>query len=354
MLKQHRTKLILSTVVILLPALLGALLWDRLPEALTNYWGNDGTSSPAWQITILFPLILLAMHYLCLWISFRDPKFREQNPKILRIVFWIIPYITILSTGVMYCSMLDSFLDPFRLIPLSMGILFLIIGNYMPKLKHNSYMGIRTPWTMYDDENWRASHRFCGKLSVILGFAMILCAFLPMTAMLITGGILLLILCVGSSLYPYLYYRKQVAEGLPPISSKPTDKKLWKAVVIFSVSAIVCGVLMFTGELSIECGENALQIQASFWKDLTVNYEEIESLSYAENWDHGSRFSGYGSAKLHMGTFENDEVGHYTLYAYAKTSSAVIIESQGHVLALCAETAEATYELYESLKEAIQ
>ncbi len=354
MLKQHRTKLILSTAVILLPGLLGALLWDRLPEALTNYWGNEGTSSPAWQITVLFPLLLLAIHYLCLWLSFRDPKFREQNPKALRIVFWIIPYITVLCSCIMYCSMLDSFLNPFRLIPVSMGLLFLFIGNYMPKLKHNAYMGIRTPWSMYDDENWRATHRFCGKLSVILGLAMILCALLPLTAMLIAGGILLLFLCIGYSLYPYLYYRKQVAKGLPPISSKPMGKKLWGSVAIVLISAILCSILLFTGNITVECGETALEIRASYWKDLTVSYEEIESLSYAENWEHGVRFSGYGSAKLHMGTFENGTVGHYTLYAYAKTPSAVIIESQGRVLAICTETAESTYQLYETLKEAIQ
>jgi hypothetical protein len=131
-------------------------------------------------------------------------------------------------------------------------------------------------------------------------------------------------------------------------------KKLCGSVAIVLISAILCSILLFTGNITVACGETALEIRASYWKDLTVSYEEIESLSYAENWEHGVRFSGYGSAKLHMGTFENDTVGHYTLYAYAKTPSAVIIESQGRVLAICTETAESTYQLYETLKEAIQ
>ncbi|MBR4308305.1 MAG: SdpI family protein [Oscillospiraceae bacterium] len=352
MLKQHRTKLILSTLVILLPSLLGILLWDRLPEAITGYWGNSGTNSPAWKIIVLFPLILLTFHYLCLWLSFRDPKFREQNPKATMIVFWIIPYITLLSTGVMYCSMFDSVMDPFRLIPGSLGLLSIIIGNYMPKLKHNAYMGIRTPWTMYNDENWRASHRFCGKLYVILGLAMILCCFLPLKAILIIGGSLLLILCLGSSLYPYFYYRKQVEKGLPPISSKTMGKKLWVVVLILVVAVIFCAISLFTGEIVMECGEDALSIQASYWKDLTVNYNEIESVTYTENWDHGVRFSGYGSARLLMGTFKNDAEGHYTLYAYTKCPAAILIRSKGRLLVLGCKTPEETKALYEELRRA--
>ena len=104
----------------------------------------------------------------------------------------------------------------------------------------------------------------------------------------------------------------------------------------------------------MECGEEALQIQASYWKDLTVNYEEIDSVTYAEQWDHGMRFSGFGSARLLMGTFENDEVGHYTLYSYAGCDAAIVIESQGRLLVLGAETPEATYELYESLRRATE
>ena len=102
----------------------------------------------------------------------------------------------------------------------------------------------------------------------------------------------------------------------------------------------------------MECGEDALLIQASYWKDLSVRYEEMDSVTYVTNWNHGMRFSGYGSARLLMGTFENDEVGHYTLYSYANCDAAVVIESQGRLLVLGAETPEATYELYEALKEA--
>ena len=58
------------------------------------------------------------------------------------------------------------------------GVLFMIIGNYLPKCKQNYTMGIKLPWTLDDEENWNRTHRFAGFLWVAGGVVIAINAFL--------------------------------------------------------------------------------------------------------------------------------------------------------------------------------
>ena len=59
------------------------------------------------------------------------------------------------------------------------GLLFIVIGNYLPQCKPNYFVGIKTPWTLSNEEVWRKTHRFSGKVFVVLGVIMILSIFAP-------------------------------------------------------------------------------------------------------------------------------------------------------------------------------
>lgn len=65
-----------------------------------------------------------------------------------------------------------------KIIPSIVGILFIVIGNYMPKIKSNYFYGIKTPWTLSSDTSWRKTHRLGGKVFIISGFIIILSSFL--------------------------------------------------------------------------------------------------------------------------------------------------------------------------------
>ena len=89
------------------------------------------------------------------------------------------------------------------------GIMLIVIGNYMPKFKQSFFCGIKTPWALADEENWYKTHRVGGKLWVIGGLLFVIVAFLPQPLMEIILVINLLVLVVVPYLYSYLIYRKK-------------------------------------------------------------------------------------------------------------------------------------------------
>ncbi len=105
MLKENKYKIILSCIVILLPILFGLILWHQLPDMMTTHWGADGTadgfSAKPWAVFGL-PVILLAVHLICLLFTAKDQKQKGQNKKALNIIFWIAPLISLFSNGMVY------------------------------------------------------------------------------------------------------------------------------------------------------------------------------------------------------------------------------------------------------------
>jgi hypothetical protein len=117
------------------------------------------------------------------------------------------------------------------------------------------------------------------------------------------------------------------------------------------VIAILVGVwvLMLTGEITYTCNEYALQIEATYESDLTVTYDKMHHIELRENFDVGVRYMGFGSPRLSMGTFQNEEFGDYTLYSYNSCDSMILIRSGNKWLAINCQTAEETATLYQAL-----
>ena len=92
MIKRNKLKLIFSSILIFLPSVVGLLLWNRLPESMTTHWGADGNadgfSGKAFAVFGM-PLILLAIHWLCIFFTTKDPKNKDQNHKVFGLVLWI-------------------------------------------------------------------------------------------------------------------------------------------------------------------------------------------------------------------------------------------------------------------------
>ena len=96
MLRNHKWTSILSSAAILLPILVGLLLWDQLPAQMVTHWGADGTpdgtGSRAFAVWGI-PLILLAVHWFCLLFTAKDPASKKISRHALGIVFWICPHL---------------------------------------------------------------------------------------------------------------------------------------------------------------------------------------------------------------------------------------------------------------------
>jgi len=211
MIRNNKVKLIIASIVTLLPIAAGLLLWDSLPEVMATHWGADGTadghSSKLFTVLVL-PLILLAFHWLCVIVTALDPKNKEINRKLFNIVIWICPILSILVSSFTYMFGLGLDFDVSKIIIAFMGVLFFIIGNYLPKVRRNYTIGIKIPWTLDSDENWNATHRLAGKIWVIGGIVMIPCVMLQYSVGFAAMFIILAVMIIIPIVYSYIISRR--------------------------------------------------------------------------------------------------------------------------------------------------
>ena len=210
MFKKYKKQLIISSIVILLPILIGVLLWDQLPDSFTTHWGVDGQpddwSSKPFAVFGL-PLILLAMQWLCVAGTFADPKRNNHSGKILHLVLWIIPVLNAVLSVLTYAAAMGKDVQMEVVMPVFIGLVLAIVGNYLPKCKQNYTIGIKIPWTLNSEENWNKTHRFAGRLWVVCGLVIMLTGFFG-GFWIFFGVVLLMVL--APFIYSYVLHRKGI------------------------------------------------------------------------------------------------------------------------------------------------
>ena len=210
MIKKNLKTLIITSLVILLPIVAGLIMWNQLPEQIPSHWNIDGEidgwSSKAFAV-FGFPLILLAAQWLCMLGTAADPKKEHHSDKVVQLVLWIIPFISILLEAITYLTAMGGQVRVEVIMPVFIGLLFAIIGNYMPKCKQNYTIGIKIPWTLNSEENWNKTHRFAGWLWTICGLLIMLTGFV--------GGfwilfVVMLLMVLAPVVYSFILHRKGI------------------------------------------------------------------------------------------------------------------------------------------------
>lgn len=353
MIRKNKGILILSSLVILLPMVMGLLLWDQLPEQFATHWDANGQPD-GWSgrgFIFLMPLLLLALQWLGVLLTVKDPKNADQHPKAFTLVIWIVPALSLMMMGFTYFIALGNAFSALRLMQLVFGLMFAILGNYMPKFRRNSTIGIKISWTLESEENWNATHRFGGKVWTVCGFAILLCVFLPEDWAVPALLLAILPAAVLPILYSWRFRRKQLSEGtLPEEPMTPQRRRsMIMTLVLTAALLVLVAVSIFTGSISAEATDDALTVEGSFGYSLALPYDRIDSIELREESIDGTRVNGVGSARLLLGTFQNEEFGLHTRYTYTGTECAIVISSEGKTLVLSLETAEDTRSLYETL-----
>lgn len=212
MIKKNLSKLIITSLVILIPILIGLILWDKLPDQVPVHWNIngdvDGFATKA-QAVFLMPLVLVAFQWICVLGTSLDPKKQNINDKMVTLVLWIIPIISLLCNSMVYATALGHKVNVEIIMPLFMGALFVVIGNYMPKCKQSYTVGIKIPWTLNDEENWNKTHRMAGFLWVIGGIVIMATAFLGAFWLFF---VVLIPMVIVPFVYSYLLYKKNKTE----------------------------------------------------------------------------------------------------------------------------------------------
>ncbi|MBQ7895869.1 MAG: SdpI family protein [Oscillospiraceae bacterium] len=205
---KYKKTLIICSILCLLPILAGLYFWNDLPDMMVTHWDAynqpDGYMPKAFAVFGL-PLIMVAVLLLCPLASKIDPKKPKYNDKIMLVMFWFIPVLSVLCSTMTYGWALGISFDIGFWISMFLGIIFALIGNYLPKCTPSYTMGIKLPWTLNDDENWRKTHRMAGPVWVVGGIIIALSALLKMPWLMFP---VLLAMIFIPTIYSYLYYRK--------------------------------------------------------------------------------------------------------------------------------------------------
>ena len=174
--------------------------YNKLPELIPTHWNIAGevdaySKKPygAFMAPFLMAITWLGMIFL----PKIDPK-KENYKKFESSYDITLGLLTTFFFGLHMATLLFSLgykvpID--NTVFVMMGIMFVVMGNYMPKAKSNYFYGIKTPWTLSNEVSWRKTHRLAGKLFVISGFLMIVSTFLIHTrykAVLMTTVIVLI------------------------------------------------------------------------------------------------------------------------------------------------------------------
>ena len=208
MIKNSKLKILITSLIIIIPMVAGIIMWNTLPEKMATHWGIsgevDGYGSKA-MVVFGLPIFILAIHLICTFAANSAPKNKNMGKKPFALVLWICPVVSLLCGFLSYGHALGYEFNVNTIMPLFMGVLFIAVGNYMPKISRNYTMGIKVPWTLNSDENWNKTHRFAGILWVAGGVIILLTSFLQNINLMLA---VIFICAFLPMIYSYIYYKK--------------------------------------------------------------------------------------------------------------------------------------------------
>ena len=202
--------LTVASVVILLPLFAGLILWNRLPEEIPMHWNASGEVDgwcPKLFAVVGMPLIFLGGQWLGMLITLADPKKQNHPRAVLHLLLWFIPVLSVAVAALTYCTALGIGVRVEIILPVILGLLFVVLGIYMPQCKQNYTVGIKLPWTLHSEENWNRTHRLAGWVWIGGGIAMMAASFF--------GNVLwtlvpVLVAAIVPTVYSFILYRKGI------------------------------------------------------------------------------------------------------------------------------------------------
>jgi uncharacterized membrane protein len=212
---------VLGLILVLAAVLISAVLYPRLPETLPSHWNLRGQPDgfvhkpfgPFLSPAIMAGVLLLFMALPA--ISPRGFRFETFRP-VWAVIEGSVLGLLFLIHALALMQAMGKPVDMNRGVAAGVGLLLVVLGNFMGKVTRNFFVGIRTPWTLASEEVWLRTHRFGGRLFVLAGLVLFVSAILG-------GGWVVAAIAIGSAtvlsvVYSYLVYRRVEGfkESAPP------------------------------------------------------------------------------------------------------------------------------------------
>jgi len=210
--KKNKSVLILTTLLCLLPIILSITLYDRLPDRVAIHWdaaGNPDNYATKAVAAFVLPLMMAVLNVIVNVGLNHDPKRMNAAPALRLFGYWSIPVLSCILTPVTLFKAMGADIPIDTFVPVLVGLLFVIIGNYLPKSKQNYTVGIKLPWTLNSQDNWNRTHRFAGYVWMVGGLLLMAVAFLDIQGIYVTLPIIVLIVFVPA-IYSFSLYKRGV------------------------------------------------------------------------------------------------------------------------------------------------
>lgn len=168
------SKILLPNLISLLPIVYGGLLWQYLPQQLPIHFGIDGQPdqyAPKLIAVIGLPVLIITVNYVII----RSMKNKGiDNQKVFTVLIWSLPLLLNVVQIVTFMHALNYHINIGSVILPVIGLLFIVLGNYLPKTTPIYMVGIRLPETLHNSENWQKTNRLGGFTMVFAGFILLI------------------------------------------------------------------------------------------------------------------------------------------------------------------------------------
>ncbi len=192
--------------------------YQHFPEQVPVHWNIngevDGYGSRA-NGAFVVPIMSLLMYLMFFFLPYIDPKKDRyaQFGKTYHVFKGILVAFTVLIYFFVSLNGLGADFPIGSIIPIMVGLLFVVIGNYLSKIKPNWFMGVRTPWTLSSEENWNKTHRLAAKIFVLGGVMMMGMPLYSNIIKIVVFVVIIIGLVFGTTGYSLYLYLKEKKNG---------------------------------------------------------------------------------------------------------------------------------------------
>ena len=202
-----------AAILIIAAFALSLAAYSQLPSTIPIHWNMagkaDGFAPKLWG-AFLMPLLMAGIALILLIAPRISPsgfELDKDSRGYVAISLSVLVFLLAVHIFALYAALNEHTTFPHAL-PVLLGALFAILGNYLGKVQRNFFMGIRTPWTLADDDVWFRTHRLGGKLFVAGGILTMFGALLPEERGVMFAVAIAIAVSLISIVYSYVIYQK--------------------------------------------------------------------------------------------------------------------------------------------------
>ncbi len=204
----------LPLAIILISFIVGFALYVRLPEKLPSHWGISGNID-SWIDknlgVLIFPAFTLIVYLLMIFLPLVDPL-KENYLKFLKPYFWFrtatVLFLCLLYFYSLWVALGGELNIIYFMVPV-LSLYIVLLGFFLPKVKRNYFVGIRTPWTIHSEEVWNETHKFGERAFVAAGILSLFSVLVPDYSFFIFISFVILAVCATTVYSYYSFLQKE-------------------------------------------------------------------------------------------------------------------------------------------------